>query len=139
MIPVDMIVKHNPATGIYGDCFRCCVASILELPAASVPHFMEAGEGCKDTWYKELNIYLLKEHKLNYFEFNYKDQNWLDWNAYKECYFNPFYILSGRSPRDNHSVVARSGQILHDPHPLRTGLIGPMDDGLYTYGFFIKP
>lgn len=35
------------------------------------------------------------------------------------------YLLSGKSPRGdwNHSVVAREGQVIWDPHPSRAGLV----------------
>lgn len=138
MIPVDMIVKHDPANGVYGDCFRCCVASILEMKAEDVPHFMQLGEASADFWYKDLNAWLKKEKQLSYLEIQSHTDHWLEWNAYEEAGFSPYYILSGRSPRDEHSTVGRLGKVVHDPHPARTGLIGPSRYGLYCLGFFIK-
>lgn len=38
MKPVDMTIVHNPPESI-GDWLRCVVASIMEMPAAKVPHF----------------------------------------------------------------------------------------------------
>lgn len=37
-----MTVKHDPPAS-YGDCFRVCVASVLDLPAEDVPHFCDGG------------------------------------------------------------------------------------------------
>ena len=42
MIPVSCMTVHNPPES-YGDCLRACVASILELPSADVPHFYRDG------------------------------------------------------------------------------------------------
>lgn len=139
MIPVDMIVKHDPTNGVYGDCFRCCVASILELPAECVPHFMEKGEASGPTWYSDLNRWLFKYIGGYYLEIQSETENWLDWQAYTEANFTPYYILSGRSIRDNHSVVAHAGKIVHDPHIARSGLVGPHTfDNMYSLGFFVK-
>jgi hypothetical protein len=45
MMPVEMIVDHCPEEGRYGDCFRACVASLMELPAEAVPHFCDGNPG----------------------------------------------------------------------------------------------
>ena len=37
---------HRPARGEYGDCFRACLASIMDLPIAVVPHFAQGMTGC---------------------------------------------------------------------------------------------
>jgi len=37
--PVKQTIIHNPDNGMYGDCFRACVASLLEKPIEKVPHF----------------------------------------------------------------------------------------------------
>lgn len=140
MKPVDMLVpNHNPAEGRIGDCFRCAVASILELPAADVPHFMDYPWDDPDQgrWFKDLNEWL-RPYGLAYMEVTaHPDAPW-DWDAFKAAGFDPFHIMSGNSIRAKHSVVAMSGEIVHDPHPARLGLVGPNeDDGLYHYGFFV--
>jgi hypothetical protein len=39
MKPIDQEFMHDPEKGIIGDCFRACIASILELDINEVPHF----------------------------------------------------------------------------------------------------
>lgn len=137
MKPVDMIIKHDPSKGIYGDCFRCCIASILELPAIEVPHFMELGEKSADIWYPNLNKWL-EQRGFGYLEFEYPEkQPFFSTDLAKM--FNAHYVFSGMSPRDRHATVGRNGFMVHDPHPDRTGLIGPYKDtGTYSYGFIVK-
>ena len=36
MIPIPMRVPHNPPHS-YGDCFRACIASILEMDVPPLP------------------------------------------------------------------------------------------------------
>lgn len=137
MIPIDMTILHNPEKNIYGDCFRCCVASILDLYAKDVPHFMELGEASGEIWYPNL-LKFLKPMRLSYLEIQSETRNWLNWEEFSKVGFTPYYILSGRSPRADHSVVAQCDKIIHDPHPSRLGLIGPLEkDKVYHLGFFV--
>ena len=86
MRPVDQTTFGVPG----GNCFSACVASLLSLPIDEVPYFMGA-----DDWFA-------------YFE------DWLGSRGhYPLCFhvaqYTPpgLHILSGRSPRGPHSVVAR--------------------------------
>ena len=40
MIPVPQRIVARGAAPVPGDCFKCCVASLLELPYEAVPHFV---------------------------------------------------------------------------------------------------
>jgi len=139
MKPVDMIVRHDPPASI-GDCFRCCIASILELPAEAVPHFMADDWGkTKDfTWFQRLNQWL-KARGLTYLELNVApDQHSAGWFQNVEpAGFATYHVLSGSSRRAEHSVVARNGVMMHDPAPQKDGLIGPNHDSLYVYGLLV--
>ena len=43
-----------------------------------------------------------------------------------------FYILGGISRRGcGHAVVCKDNQIVHDPSPQKTGIVGPFDDGCH--------
>lgn len=136
MIPVDMLEKHDPANGTIGDCFRCCIASILELPAAAVPHFMGGANFQDETgqWHKDLNDWL-RPQGLCYMEFNVDLGDWYFPNI------SVYHVMSGKSPNFlgvGHSVVALNGKPVHDPAPSKKGLLGPYDDGRYCIGFIIK-
>lgn len=138
MNPIDMTVMHDPDNGKIGDCFRCCVASILELPANEVPHFMDYPWDGPDPgqWFGTLNRWL-GQFDLAYVEHETNETYKWDWAAYKANGFECYHVLSGRSPRALHSTVGLNGVMVHDPHPSRAGLIGPNDEGNYSYGFFL--
>ena len=135
-----MTVTHDPENGVRGDCFRCCIASLLELPAQAVPHVMDydwtVSEPGPGQWFKTLNDWL-QQFDLTYLEFEFKPEQQWNWKAF-DTSFNCYHTLSGQSPRAPHTVVAHNGEMVHDPHPNRAGLIGPnTDTGLYNYGFII--
>ena len=66
----------------------------------------------------------------------------LGWNDYVEELTTEragYYVLSGKSPRGTfyHSVVARAGHVVHDPHPSGVGLCESTDDDPRTVGFLV--
>lgn len=121
MIPVD-----QTEFGARGDCFRACVASILELASADVPHFCEPG--VTSWWHFFLDWatnrgYVVEtggpfhgEHWYTY------EGSRFEWSAYPWDERPPvgYSILTGTSPRHvvtngQHAVVALDGVMVHDP------------------------
>ena len=100
--------------GAHGRCFPACVASILEVPEASVP-------GYEDT----PDVYQwLAKRGLEY------RQVPIDGNPAPVGY----HIIEGISPRGGqHAVVGLDGKIVHDPHPqdgTGRGLVKPEHWGM---------
>lgn len=121
MTPVDQTI-----TGEKGDCFRACLASILDLPTLEVPHFFAESDdmhGATKAWLAPrgitfLPMYFLNPEALQYTHFG----------------FSGYCILGGYGPRRNergdhreHAVVGRilpfGAEMVHDPHPDRSGLL----------------
>jgi hypothetical protein len=113
MKPVDQEFLHNAANNVQGDCFRAVMASILELPIASVPHFAAL--------YRDIH------------EFWNQAYDWLEAQGYEYTFTTErpegaldYHTLGGPSPRNNgtfHLVVALNGIMVHDPHPSRAGIV----------------
>jgi hypothetical protein len=139
MTPVDMTVKHKPEEGTYGDCFRCCIASILDLPAEEVPHFCGYDfDQDPARWYRDLTAWLAPRG-LSYFGLEVNpDQFGPQWfSGIEASGFSCFHIMSGETERGTrHSVVGRNGELAHDPHTSRSGLARPGKDG-YQFGFIV--
>ncbi len=111
MIPVDQ-TKFGPEEG---NCFSACVASILELHICNVPHFCGGGN---EKWLKDAEAWLRENHNLTLLGFVSRGRS----GVY--CLPSMFHILSGESGRGLfHSVVAFCGEVVHDPHPSRKGII----------------
>lgn len=117
MKPVDQTRFGGPDAppDEVGDCFAACMASILELPLASVPPDL----GSSAEWFGHCNDWL-RSRGLALISFN--------WDVDQECAWpkGAWHILSGRSPRGDwdHSTVGVEGAVVHDPHPSRGGLRG---------------
>lgn len=97
--------------GREGNCFAACVASILEVPIATVLDVPHRGD-----WFPEFQAWLLSKHNLHAFCFPATKamQQWM------VKVFDRHYIASGNSPRLSntlHAVVAYKGELVHDPYP----------------------
>jgi len=106
MKPVEQV-----CLGADGDCFRACMASILELPLAAVPHF--AGDDQHErygAWLAQFGLGLL----------TFRLDQAQPWPSYAR--YPGLAIVAAESPLGNgrmHGVVVRCGTIVHDPHPNR--------------------
>lgn len=132
MIPVDQQIMHDPDNGVYGDCMRACIASLLEVSLEQVPHFYRDGDEYFDFYLNQF----LAENGLSAVSFNYFDIT----HAPKAVngVTNIYYIVSGQTSRGTyHAVIGCNGEIVHDPHPSKTGLIG--DESTWHIQFIIKP
>ncbi len=116
--------------GKIGDCWRCCIAAVLEIPAEEVPHFLLGTDG-----------------KVNH-NVDADTQRWLNDRGYVMGYANclgggrdaihfprwssdalclPPLISCGPTERSkglgkHHAVVTLKGKIVYDPHPSEAGL-----------------
>jgi D-glycero-D-manno-heptose 1,7-bisphosphate phosphatase len=104
MQPIDQTVFGVPN----GNCFSACVASILHIPLGEVPPFCTYGD-----WWERFNEWLKPQGYYATIIRYSEDHAPLG-----------FHILSGKSPRGDfqHSVVAMGNDIVHDPHPSRSGI-----------------
>jgi hypothetical protein len=128
VIHVDQLVLHNPNDDRQlGDCLRACIASLLDLDASEVPHFVQIGSDAGDTategnrWYDELRRFLTARGMDVAWCPADRVGEFLPWSLHDEV------LVCGPSPRGvfSHIVVGTpDGTVLHDPHPSRDGLAG---------------
>lgn len=138
MIPVVCRVKHDPENGTYGDCIRACVASIMELDAEAVPHFV------RDNPDGDVGIIRLREWlaPLGY-------SFWL--SAHEGCERtelfdqiasdNPdmHYMLFGLTSMNMpHVVVCCGDRIVHDPSWTQSSVSKPTAGGFWVVGVIVK-
>lgn len=115
---------HKPDEGIFGDCFRTCLAILLGVDADEVPHFMGSGEFDAlqfDDWIEENGLHLMK---VVFPGHEPMENVMISANVFG---IGLPYILSGwsRTP-SNHCVIAQGKEIVCDPSLLDSGIVGPM-------------
>ena len=107
MIPVDQEVG-NPTS----NCFDACLASVLEMPMANIPEYVDDAVWLEDynRWLKPLNLQIMAL-------------------SFKPIVPQGYAILVGHGNRHlDHAVVTLNGEMVHDPHCDRKGLIEGTED-----------
>lgn len=131
--------RHNPNDGIFGDCFRTCLACLFDYEKPEyVPHFLH--DDCDaDTFWERVQRWL-KPRKLIAINIPFtgtiEDVLLFMEDRSPELH----YILSGTGNKDtDHAVIARGGTIIHDPSidQYPQSLTGPAEDG-YVYVTFLS-
>lgn len=113
MKPVEQTILTPPD----GDCFAACVASILELPIASVPNYPDPTGPNDHSWWWGWQEWL-KQFNLAFVGWNHPIAE--DAEVVADI-LRGYSICNVRyeNPRINHAVVCRDGEIVWNPHPLR--------------------
>ena len=127
-IPKQTLLKEN---GEIGDCWRCCIAAILDLPAEEVPHFLadeikdpsRSMDADTQEWLNRRGWQMVESNKFRF-------HRWAS-----SLHLLPAIIVAGPTCRsmkmgDHHAVVMREGKLLYDPHPSQMGLTAVVDEYL---------
>lgn len=119
-IPKQTLLKEN---GQIGDCWRCCIAAMIGVKAAEVPHFL--ADEMRDTrrsmdadtqeWLNERGWYIVEAERFRFHRWSTSD------------YEVPAVIACGPSPRsqkmgEHHAVIMVGEKVVYDPHPSEAGL-----------------
>ena len=127
---VDQEYLHDPAAGVLGDCWRASIASVIGRPTAEVPHFVRDyfdDEGSDEArWFAETCRWLTQRHGVTVLYYDSPEAVRSAMRTEISAY--PHILIDGISPRYagiHHVVVgdANTGEIVHDPHPTRAGLV----------------
>lgn len=124
--------EHDPKNGVYGDCYRTCVAMILDMDRDDVPHFSKLAllnpEGPSASQYLRE---WLKSKNLGVFSVVLSGDNTIG-EVLKMLghIVNDVPIMligeSGRYEGVGHVVVVKNGEIIADPSG--SGIVGPSED-----------
>jgi hypothetical protein len=114
-----ILVNREDPKAPPGDCWRCCVAALLQMPAADVPHFVQLSsshEADTQRWLNERGFWLLAA------EPKFIIHGW-----FGDTLDHVPLISCGPTPRSqqmgqHHAVVTVSDKVVYDPHPSEAGL-----------------
>lgn len=97
------------------ECYATCIAAITHIPVEELPRCPENADddGVRMEYYSRLNAALL-------------ERGWTMTRHWGKGFPLGYAIGSGESPRGiSHAVIVKDGQLWHDPHPSRAGVVGP--------------
>lgn len=136
MKPQKQRFKHDPENGVYGDCHRTAIATVLGIDRDDVPHFGDGDPPAEEFFRREAEF--LKRFNLRtvVVPFGDKLQNVLDFAQHANG--DTPYLLGGTSKTGvHHTVVGRGNAIAHDPSTTDAGIVAPCKDGYYWLSFFV--
>lgn len=108
-----MIPVTQTRTGLQGNCFEACLASLLDVPIYAIPEL-----GHDPEFMPNLQKYLFP---LGRFYFQLKPDDPLLPEIFAAG--PTWHTMEGISPRGGpHACVAMNGKLVHDPHPGGDGL-----------------
>ena len=121
---------HAPERGIFGDCYRAALASLLDMPLADVPHFVKYPED------KRRDIYREFLQPLGLIPVNIPGAEF--WSVIVNTGIDCLHLILGSAKDDGcpHTCVGRNGVIVHDPGPDQKGLEGEIENWMMVV--FVK-
>jgi hypothetical protein len=123
---IKQTFKHDPANGVYGDCYPTCLSIVTGIDREYVPHWHEAMNGSEADerfaeWMDDVGLFMIRHW--------YRGDMTPDEVLVYIGAASPRlpYILSGFSANGfNHAVVAHGAKIVWDPSQNDSGIVGPM-------------
>ena len=108
-----------------GNCQSAVLAMLLDLPLESIPNFYDVGGKNPFDWWKAY-FQFIEEQGFWFFAFESEHA------AARAKHMKGYYEVSGPSSRGvEHAVVYKDGDLYHDPHPSREGLLSIREVRVY--------
>jgi hypothetical protein len=133
--------RHDPENGVYGDCYRTCLAVMLQVPRDSVPHWVTTMDPKEwDSVVQPKYNAWLAERGLQELAIPVGPAELEDVLAFQKSRTPSLVpaMLTGRSRTGcNHCVIVFDGEIFHDPGLDDPGIISSCEDGFYWLAWLI--
>ena len=121
MNPIIQTKLSTRDGSVRGNCFRACLASILEIDIDSIPAFEDMGSEWHKPFFDFLRQHDLEFHGTGRFNSEFHVDLFPKYEG-----IDGYVIVGGKSPREwvtrGHAVLYRNGELAHDPHPEGGGL-----------------
>lgn len=116
MTPCSQLISHVPSIGQFGDCTRACVAAMLDLPPADVPHFAEGSTiGFNEELYWNKIQGFLAGRRLMWVGVPMKAEPVDVLATMEHNNAGAYYILGCVGPAGPHHMVCCGDRIVSDP------------------------
>jgi hypothetical protein len=131
MKQVPQRILGNGHGGPYGDCFKCCVASILECEYEDVPNFCDPAVHGDTHWWEFFREWLHREHGLEALGWDHFVSEGGDWDFAPRPHetHDGYWMATVRSAvfgphtygdvfcATTHLVVMANDKVVYDPSP----------------------
>jgi hypothetical protein len=117
-----------------GDCFRCCIAAVLQIPAENVPNFNDGSQDAEAQKWLNARGYVMIHVKGggHYAGINFPRYGKTVDDKTEEHAKFPIIVcgptVRTKKPGQHHATVWVNGKMVYDPHPSEAGLIWVVDN-----------
>lgn len=121
----DQTTFSDKESGTHGDCFRACVATLLQIDPVHLPHPIAASGEWSGAFFPAIRKRGFIIRNMEFLGGEIPDCEIVD-ERYHGVSVPRIVMAAGPSPRDvMHSVLfdRTSQRVIHDPHPSRAGLV----------------
>lgn len=137
-----LVVKDKEGNFVQrGNCYATVIGCLLEINPIDVPNIetlfdlgVDYSYGVMNKWLSSIGYQIKNTMEFAIFHYNIPGNSiCLDYlerltpedkNSISEQYSDRYYIVSGMSSRGvMHVCIYMNGELVHDPHPSREGLI----------------
>ena len=134
---------HRPAEKLYGDCWRTCIACLLDVAPDDIPHYYEIlwkeGQDIAQEVHEATNTFLTERYGVRFVEYPLATTDQAVLREYITHYYKDMYVMVGcNSTNGGHSVIMRNESYIWDPAKDSSGCVGPMDEGYYWIGLLVS-
>ena len=127
--------RHDPANGVFGDCYRTAIACLLDRETPEdVPHWYEDGGSMEANlrlerwlWEQGLVLYQLG-FRVPEGETDLEARDNLIRSVSESNPGEPWMLAGTSSIGSPHVVICQDGQIVWDPSQRDTGIVGPLEE-----------
>lgn len=117
------------------DCFSACIASVLDIPRADVPHFKNEAEAAGDPdgeEFYELAQEFLARHNKRWIVINIPCEYFNDALFAMSRNRDQYWIAGGCTKEGHpHAVICKGGECVHEPGGGLYPIVDPMElDGI---------
>ena len=125
-IPKQTIFGFGEPGSTSGDCWRCCVAALVNRPASEVPHFVAQAKAEDRHAVSLTNAWLTKN---GYWFIDLVEYSSVSAPRHSGDEIAPIpYMAVGvtvrsKNDRQTHVVVMILDKVVYDPHPSEAGLL----------------
>jgi hypothetical protein len=132
MTPHKQLFRHRPEEGLIGDCWRTCIACLLDMAPADVPHFCDAEAWNNSELANAAARRWLHARGFNFIQYAMQGELEAVLRSVAACAPDQHYLLAGTSTTGcGHSVIGFNDAVAWDPSIDDAGIVGPMSDGYY--------
>lgn len=126
MTPHKQLLDHDPANGVYGDCYRTAIGCLLDMAPTEVPHFCLPD--AEEDWLTRRDAWLTEQGWAARTVIFCDEMEVTEVLRLAGRMLEDYYLLGGNTAEGvAHVVICRGSRVVHDTSSRNVGVTRPLD------------